>query len=337
MTRAEGDTDGEEAPGTAFYTVADARFFPGVAALLNSLRLAGHDEPLFVVDAGLTEQQRERLAPHVTVLPAPTDEEAVLLAPTGPLQVPADVAVLVDADIVVLRSLSEVVEQARAGRVTAFLNIPPNDDRSFPDWGPALDLGEIRPQPYVNAGLVAVPAALQKRLLPRWIELQRVVAWSGTRYGGARMTDPFYFADQDVLNALLSSRFGPDEVEILEYRLAPHPPFHGLRLTDPDALVCRYDGGTVPYLLHHTMHKPWLRATRTTVYSRLLTRLLLRDDVAIRMRPEELPSRLREGIRADLARRRDTTLVTVRSELRRQLGRFGIRTRIAAARAARQR
>ena len=335
MTPAEGGPGTEAALSTAFYTVADERFFPGVAALLNSLRLAGHDEPLFVVDAGLTEEQRKRLAPHVTVLPAPSDEEPVLLAPTGPLQVGADVAVLIDADIVVLRSLSEVIEKARAGRVTGFINIPPNDHRSFPDWGRILDLGDIRPQPYLNAGLVAVPARLQQRLLEPWISLQRVVAWSGTRYGGARMEDPFYFADQDVLNALLASRFDPDEVLTLEYRLAPHPPFHGVRLVDPGSLVCRYDDGLAPYLLHHTMHKPWLRATRTTVYSRLLTRLLLGDDVVIPMRPEELPLRLREGTTAELARRTDHALVTSRAVARRQLGRFGIRTRIRAARARR--
>jgi hypothetical protein len=335
MTPAGGDGETDAALRTAFYTVADGRFFPGVVALLNSLRLVGHDEPLFVVDAGLTEPQRERLAPHVTVLPAPSAEDAVLLAPTGPLQIGADVAVLVDADIVVLRSLSEVIENARAGRVTGFVNIPPNDLRSFPAWGSVLDLGDIRPQPYLNAGLVAVPAQLQPRLLGPWISLQRVVEWSGTRYGGARLGDPFYFADQDVLNALLASAFDPDEILILEYRLAPHPPFGGVQLVDAGGLVCRYDDGATPYLLHHTMHKPWLRATQTTVYSRLLTRLLLGDDVTIPMRPEELPRRLREGRSAELVRRTDHVLVTGRAAARRQLGRFGIRTRLRAARARR--
>jgi hypothetical protein len=78
-----------------------------------------------------------------------------------------------------------------------------------------------------------------------------------------------------------------------------------------------------------------LRATRTTVYSRLLTRLLLTGDVEIPMRPEELPLRLREGRKAELARRADHVVVTGRAAARRQLGRFGIRTRIAAARARR--
>jgi hypothetical protein len=330
-----GDTAREDHTGhrTVFYSVADRAYFPGLVALLNSLRLVGHQEPLFVVDAGLTDRQRERLAPYVTVLPAPVGDAAVLLAPAGPLQQGADVAVLVDADIVVLRSVSDVVDTARSGRVTGFLNDPPNDRRSFPEWGPGLGVGEIRPQPYLNAGLIAVPSSLQPRLLLPWTELQRKVDTAGTRYGGARLTDPFYFADQDVLNALLSSRFGAGEVAVLEHRLAPHPPFAGLRLIDAWSLCCRYDDGVMPYLLHHTMNKPWLRATRATVYSRLLTRLLLGDDVTIRLSPGELPARLREGIRAELAQRRDTAVVAGRTAMRRQLGRFGIRTRIADARA----
>jgi hypothetical protein len=44
------------------------------------------DEPLFVVDAGLGHEQRERLAPHATVLPASSAEGPVMLAPAGPLQ-----------------------------------------------------------------------------------------------------------------------------------------------------------------------------------------------------------------------------------------------------------
>ena len=332
MTRA-GDVADDS---TAFFTVADARFFPGLVALLNSLRLVGHDEPVFVVDAGLTDPQRERLSPHVTVLPAPAGDAAVLLAPAGPLQRSAEVAVLVDADIVVLRRLDDVIASAGGGRITGFLNDPPNDRRSFPDWGPALGLGEIRPQPYLNAGLVAVPRSLQPDLLEPWTALQRTVDVAGTRYGGARLTDPFYFADQDVLNALLASRFGPDQVAILEHRLAPHPPFAGLRLVDADALLCRYDDGVVPHLLHHTMHKPWLRATRTTVYSRLLTRLLLGADVPLALRPEELPARLREGARAEFSRRRDTAVVAAYAAIRRQLGRFGVRTRLAAARGRRR-
>jgi len=36
----------------AFYAVSDAAHFLGLVGLLNSLRMAGHHEPLFVADSG---------------------------------------------------------------------------------------------------------------------------------------------------------------------------------------------------------------------------------------------------------------------------------------------
>jgi hypothetical protein len=243
---------------------------------------------------------------------------------------------MIDADVVLVRSLSDVIGTARAGRIVGFVNIPPNDQRSYPEWAPALGLEEIRSQPYLNAGLIAAPGPLHQRLLQPWMTLSHEVDTASTRYGGARLTDPFYFSDQDVLNAILSSSFLPDEITILEYRLAPHPPFAGLTLIDAESLRCQYDDGQVPYLLHHTLGKPWLQPTRTTIYSRLLTRLLLHDDVTVRMQPEEVPLRLREGGRAEAARRRDTTTVLAWTTARRQFCRFGIRTRIADMRARRR-
>src|SRR5215207_7961449 len=56
--------DGAERVRCAFYTVANARHFIGVVALLNSLRLAGHTEPIRLMDAGLTDEQRTLLANH---------------------------------------------------------------------------------------------------------------------------------------------------------------------------------------------------------------------------------------------------------------------------------
>jgi hypothetical protein len=45
----------------AFYSMCDRRHFPGVA-LLNSLRLVGHDEPIFKVDPQRTWLQKGRLS-----------------------------------------------------------------------------------------------------------------------------------------------------------------------------------------------------------------------------------------------------------------------------------
>ncbi|MFI8528804.1 hypothetical protein ACIGMX_00940 [Streptomyces aquilus] len=315
---------------TAFYSVSDRRFFPGLVALLNSLRLVGHDEPLIVVDAGLTPGQRELLADHVELLRAPASEQhPVFLAPAGPVQRPSQVAILIDADIIVTRHLSELVEAAGAGRVVGFVNDPPNDVRFHPEWGPALGLGPLRRQPYLNAGFVAFPAALSSRLLPEWTEGQNAIGVEGTRYGRGSLEDPFYFADQDVLNAILAARFGSGELLFLEHRLAPHPPFRGVNLVDERTLACRYGDGAEPYLLHHVLAKPWLKATPNTVYSTLLSRLLLAPDVTLRLDPGQLPLRLRQGWAAAADRRRAGTAAFVRDNGRRQLGRFRIRSRLA--------
>ena len=49
----------------AFYCVADERYFLGAVGLVNSLRLVGHDEPIYLLDCGLTDDQRELLEPEV--------------------------------------------------------------------------------------------------------------------------------------------------------------------------------------------------------------------------------------------------------------------------------
>ena len=51
----------EHRPAAAFYCVADERYFLGAVGLINSLRLVGHTEPIFLLDCGLTAAQR-RLA-----------------------------------------------------------------------------------------------------------------------------------------------------------------------------------------------------------------------------------------------------------------------------------
>jgi hypothetical protein len=321
-------------PSVAFYAVANAKFFPGLAAMLNSLRLVGHAEPIFVVDAGLTAAQREALAPHATVLAANAEgDEAVFLAPIGPLQRPAEVMVLIDADIVVTRPLTDLIAKARAGHVVGIVNEPPNDDRWFPEWSEVLKLDHVRRQPYLCAGLLVLTQAMADRLLRPWVEGQAAIGLTGTRYGSARLNEPFYFADQDVLNALLGSIFESDEILPVDYRLGPFPPFRGLTVCDSMTLDCRYDAGERPYLLHHVMNKPWLSRTPTNAYSRLMSRLLLQPDVPVPVPADELPMRLRSGPVATLARWESTATAVTRMQTRRQLGRFGIRTRLREWRA----
>ena len=100
--------------------------------MLNSLRLLGHREPLFVLDCGLTAHQRELLAPHATLVPAPSDAPPWLLKTVAPLRHPAGVMVLIDADIIVTRSLSELIDRAAEPRVIAIEN---DTDRFVPSGG----------------------------------------------------------------------------------------------------------------------------------------------------------------------------------------------------------
>lgn len=319
----------------AFYCVSDHHHFPGAVALLNSLRLTGHDQPVLLVDAGLTDEQREMLADHVTLLPAATGTPPVYLAPFGPIAQPADVAVLLDADIVVVRSLNPLIDQARAGKLVGFINVPGVDDRFFPEWAPLLGLGPVRRQPYLNAGQLFIPHPLAERILGPWQACQDKIDHQRTRYGAAMrrrtsLAAPFYFADQDVLNAVLAALLAPDEILWLEHRLAPHPPFTGVGVVDEQRLRCVSSDGTDPYLLHHTMAKPWLKPTPVNAYSRLLPRLLFAPDVALRLRPEQVPLRLRPGGLAHVDRARADLEARIRIRARRLLGKAGIRTRLAA-------
>jgi hypothetical protein len=329
-------TDPLAKPPCAFYSVCDSRFFPGMVALLNSLRLIGHDERIFLVDAGLTAEQRRLLSDHVTLISAPQNASVILLKQLGPMKYPASVSILLDADIIVTRPLTELVAAARSGRIVAFVDQEATEDRFFPEWSSLLGFEPLRRQPYLNGGQLVIPDSLRHRLLELWVEGQAKVDAQQTWHGKGSLSSPLYFGDQDVLNALVATHFEPDEMMILEHRLAPFPPFPGLRLIDERRILCRYADGTQPFLLHHILAKPWLKTTRTTVYSLLLPRLLLAPDVALRLESDQLPLRLREGRLAVADRRRANLQALIYSHSRRQLGRFGIRTRIAGWRRSRE-
>jgi hypothetical protein len=329
-----GDLD-RTAPDVAFYCVTDNRHFLGFVALLNSLRLLGHDEPVFLVDAGMTTEQRDTVSAHTTVLPALEGAPSILLKPFGPLEHPASVAILLDADIVVVRRLTSLVEAARDGKLVAFLNNEPNHERFFPEWSSALALPMLRPRPYVAAGQLFIPESLNQVVLAPWNDALQRIDVERTWAACGRLSDPFYFGDMDAFNAIVGAYLDADQIMALPHRLAPLPPFQGVRLVDKGRLDCRYDDGTHPFLLHHALAKPWLTATSSNVYSMLLPRLLLAPDVAVRLGPEQLPVRLREGWLAPPARAWANAQSLLYDRTRRQLGRFGIRTRLAGFRQSR--
>jgi hypothetical protein len=284
---------------TAFYCVSDERFFLGAVGLINSLRLHGHREPIYLLDAGLTDAQRELLAPQATIVPAPTQTPPYLLKTVAPLAHPAEVMVLIDVDMIVTRPLGELIERARRGGVVAFRD---GLDRFVPEWGELLDLGPARPGPYVCVGLVIAGGSPGKSLLAELERGQGAVEFERTFYGSNDPDYPFRYPEQDVLNAVLRSELEPADLLALDERLALTPPFEGAEVVDANRLHCAFADGSEPYVLHHHGPKPWLEALHQGAYSRLLQRALTGPDLAIRVASARLPLRLREGPLASLAR-----------------------------------
>jgi lipopolysaccharide biosynthesis glycosyltransferase len=288
--------------GAAFYCVCDARYFLGAAAMVNSLRLLGHREPIYLLDCGLEDWQRQAAAPEVRIQPMARSHAPHLEKAIAALRHPAEVFVLIDADMIATRSLSPLIEQAREGNVVAFRN---NVDRFVPEWGELLELGDVRREPYLCSALVAMGAEPGEEILRLMEDRRSRVEFERSFWEGNDADYPFLYADQDLLNAILASRVEPERVVRLDHRLAPAPPFSGLGVVDEANLRCAYEDGTEPYVLHHILPaKPWLEPTHHGIYSRLLRRLLIAGDGPIQVPREKVPLRLRGGPLAYAERKR---------------------------------
>ena len=288
-------------PSAAFFCVADARYFIGAVGLANSLRLQGHDEPIRLLDCGLTPAQRALLEPEVTLVDAPRDAAPQVLKAIAPLAEPAETSILIDVDMIATRSLAPLIERAAAGSVIA---VADPQRRFFGEWGELLGLGPARPGPYVSSGLVACGGEVGERVLALLEEGGAAVDFERTFWKANDRDYPFLYADQDVLNAILSTVVEPGEAEVLDHRLAATPPYRGLRIADAERLACAYADGSSPYVVHQYVRKPWIEPTYDGVYSRLLRRLLTGEGLAIRVPEEEIPLHLRAGPQARRRRAR---------------------------------
>jgi hypothetical protein len=151
--------------------------------------------------------------------------------------------------------------------------------------------------------------------------LQERLDPSETHFGGGDICNPFYFADQDIFNAMLCTQYDGRVIRV-EHRLAPFPPFTGLTITDVNRLECRYPDGASPYLLHHILKKPWLAPLKESPYSQLFTRVVASPDVRVPLRAREVPLRLRNSRLAPVDRWR----VSIQLEAHRRFrGKLGIR------------
>jgi hypothetical protein len=287
----EADRCFEVAEPTIYCTVADRHVFPGVVALLNSLRLTGHREPLFVLDAGLTTDQRRVVEQRCTVAQTPIRARAhpALLKPFVRRLGIAGTLVFLDSDIIVTGSLAEIVEPASRGAICAFPD--PDRDRYFDEWGEIFDLrAELRHQTYVSSHLVAFSTAHWPSLLARWEQacaciLDREVLAEKTR------NSPVHLADQDALNAVLMSEIPDQALRLLRTEIRAQGALEArtTRVLDLNWLRCRR-AGHEQVILHiggggKSVAKPWQPAARPRVrrdaYTRCLRRLLNGRDIEL--------------------------------------------------------
>lgn len=287
------------APPT-FYTSSDERFFVGTVALVNSLRLTGHDGTVVVFDLGLTEAQRERLGAVASVeTPAARDHAPKVLPASDRAAGPV---VLLDSDMLVVASLAEVLDDVERGKICAH---PDPDERWFDEWRDGFGLSApLRRERYVNSGFVAFSVDRWPGLLERWAQANRRLP----HVRGTRPEHPYRDVDQDALNAVLMSEVPAGSVSVHPAWAHAHPDaLPRLRIASERALTCM-DGDHRVVILHHSLRpKAWERSgwqrDFRQAYIRLLPRALFWEDVALRLEPEDVPVWLRPTMAGRLASR----------------------------------
>jgi hypothetical protein len=314
----------------AFYTVCNSSYFPGVVALLNSLRLTGHSGRLFVLDVDLRSEQRMRLQDHCTLIRLDTQDGINPLLLKGyPEAIGVDdVAVIIDSDVIVTGSLMPTIKLARAGQVCAYSDA--DDDRWFSEWQHLFSLAAPpRRQTYVNSGFIVFSTRHWPTLLGRWRELSEAIPTSATRAGGAKKGTPFWDGDQDALNALLMSEISAEAIHLLPRDEAPTHPRDRVVVTvqDERRLICTCRG-TRTTLLHAAGNpKPWqVRRSAVTdadCFARLLPRVLFADDVILRASKRDVPLSYRPGWMARLFATAERPVIALGKRLPRRIRRIG--------------
>jgi hypothetical protein len=288
-------------PAHAFYTVSTPDYFAGTVALLNSLRMTGHDGRLVVRDHGLAPRQRRLLERHcdVVTFPAGRGVNPLLLKAYPHLLGVEGVICLVDSDVIVTGPLSPIVALAASGAICAY----PDYDagRWFPDWAPLFALeAPLRRQTYIASGFVAFSLEHWPQLLPRWRSLSESISFAATRAGGAARDSPLWDGDQDALNAILMSEVPPEAVHLLPEAEAPTAEQNRRRavVVDANRLQCTYEGVAARMVHGAGNPKPWERRSRnaaveTDVYVLLLRRMLFAPDVLVPLGSRLVPLRIR--------------------------------------------
>ncbi len=284
-----------------FYTISSAGYFPGTVALLNSLRLTGNAGELVVLDRGLLPDQRARLEPHARVVDLPADVEGhPTLTKAFPRAFePRGVVVLVDSDMVVARTIDDLVRRASEGKILLFADHRSHRGRWFAEWADVFELrAPLRRQPYVNAGFVVFDVEHRPQLLERFWDACRLIPAAKVF---AEFDQPFWAGDQDALNALLQSELPEDATEVLPDHGEAYPDdLLRVQIADQSSLACTLDGQPVT-ILHYSLGpkawnpRAWARV-RDDAYTRLLPRLLFGEDCVLQLDRREVPFWLRPGL-----------------------------------------
>lgn len=301
-----------------------------MVGLLNSLRLLGHDEPVTVLERGMSKEQKDAIRDHCRIVSLTANVRNPCHLTAYPAQFDAaGICVLIDADALVVGRLDTLIEQARTGKIC--LSPDPDDSRYFEEWQEIFALeGPPRRQTYYNTGLVIFSTEAWPNLLDRWWDaLQRI--WHRPSYmeGAPMMEDPTSQPDQDALNAILMSEVGPGAIyEIPESENLFPADLPAVELRDVATLSCAFKGKRVNVIQCSGRPKPWawemVRLQRSThCYLPLLRRVLVAEDVAVEIPRSTVPPWLWRGPLGEAAfrvLRLSDDLPGIRSTVRRILG-----------------
>lgn len=298
------------------FTIADREYFVGLVAMLTSLRRQGHDFPVVILDLGLTAPQREILerdfGARAVQLPEAAGRHPHLLGPFAHLLDPTGIVVYLDADLFVTRPFDDLLAAAADGKVCAVTDLA--SGRWFAEWEQALSLGHpVRREAYVNLGCVVFSTEHFPDLLDHW--------WDGcarlaeTFEFPTAESEPFAFADQDVLNALLLSEVPAERRLTLPLQVQPMrwQQLARTEVTDLRTFACTFDGRPTAFLHPVVRPKPWQHQWHRTLYGsgyeRCLREVVATSPAAVRVAGAPLPLWLRPG-RMGTVRWRAATIVT---------------------------
>ena len=148
----------------AFYCVADERYFLGAVGLVNSLRLQGHCEPIYLLDCGLGEHQRELMGPRSSRSRPGRPARPDVLKTIAPLAHPAEVMVLIDTDMIVTAA-SARSDRGRAPR-EAWWRARRHRSPPAPNGASCSTSDRCGGSPYVSFAIL-VPGAERRAASPR--------------------------------------------------------------------------------------------------------------------------------------------------------------------------